>query len=293
MLTYSNCTLCPRECGVNRPEGELGFCRMPAGLRIARAAPHYWEEPVIAGAFGAGAVFFSGCTLMCGYCQNAEISRGGAGKDIDAGRLREIFEQLVDDGVQCIELVTPTHFLPDILPALEPKLPVPVVYNCGGYERVETLRELDGKVDVYLPDLKYSDPRLAKNLSAAADYVEVAKAAVLEMFRQVGRPVIRDGCLEKGVILRHLVLPGHVDNSLGVLDWIAENFAPGDILVSLMSQYTPMGGMPAPFDRRVTEEEYAAVLSWAELCSIRDGFVQDITAAEKSFVPDWNYETNV
>ena len=201
-----------------------------------------------------------------------------------------MLEKLVDDGVSCIDLVAPTQFLPHILPALEPKLPVPVVYNCGGYEAVEPLQELEGKIDIYLPDLKYSDEKLAGELSRAADYPRVALAAVSEMFRQVGRPVYEGGLLKKGVILRHLVLPGHVENSLGVLDMIAEHFAPGDVLVSLMSQYTPMGKIKntPPFDRPVTEEEYAAVCSWAELCGIQTGFLQEISSANEAFVPDWN-----
>lgn len=266
---------------------------MPGQVRIARAAPHFWEEPVISGFGGAGAVFFSGCTLKCGYCQNSEISHEGKGAV--PNNLREIFENLVEEGAECLELVTPTHFLPDILPALRPKLPVPVVMNCGGYERVETLRELEGLVDVYLPDMKYSDPTLARDLSAAEDYVEVAKNAITEMVRQTGAPVIRDGRMEKGVLIRHLVLPGNVGNSLGVLDWIAETFPKGEVLVSLMSQYTPMGRLKdvPPFHRGVTEEEYAAVCSWAELCGLRNGFVQEMSSARRDFVPQWDFETNV
>ena len=169
MLSYQNCTLCPRRCGADRTNGQLGFCRHPDKIYAARAAAHYWEEPVISGSFGSGAVFFSGCTLKCLFCQNGVISQENLGKEISTSHLREIFLKLIDDGVQNINLVTPTHFLPSILPALTPKLPVPVVYNCGGYERVETLRELEGLVDIYLPDMKYSDPKLAGILSAAPD----------------------------------------------------------------------------------------------------------------------------
>ena len=172
-ISYESCTLCPRRCGVNRAAGVLGFCRMGGHVRVARAAPHYWEEPVLSEGGGSGTVFFSGCTLRCSFCQNSRISRDGFGEELDKGRLRGILEQLVDAGVENINLVTPTHFLPDILPALEPKLPVPVVYNCGGYERVETLRELESHVDVYLPDLKYMDSRLADRLSAAAEVLIV------------------------------------------------------------------------------------------------------------------------
>lgn len=292
MLSYSHCELCPRRCGVDRTAGQLGYCKMPARLHAARAAAHYWEEPVISGSFGSGAVFFSGCTLQCKFCQNSEISSGGFGKSLTSAQLRQIFEHLIDDGVQNINLVTPTHFLPDILPALSPKLPVPVVYNCGGYERVETLRELEGKVDIYLPDLKYSDNALSKQLSGAADYFEVAKAAILEMVRQTGPYVIEDDELKRGVIIRHLVLPGNVGNSLDVLDWIAETFPPHTVLVSLMSQYVPMGAAKEipPFDRRVTEEEYAAVESWMELLGLEDGFTQDFSAATSEYIPPFDLE---
>ena len=225
------CTLCPRNCGAERTaEHGSGFCGMPAGLRVARAMLHRWEEPPISGTNGAGTVFFSGCTLRCCFCQNGSISAGGQGKDISTARLREIFDELIARGAHNIELVTPTHFLPWILPALEPKIPVPVVYNCGGYEKVDTLRQLEGKVDIYLPDLKYADGALAKALSGAEDYFPTACEAIREMFRQVGRPVYdENGLMKQGVILRHLVLPGYLNNTRQVLDWIAETFAPGDV----------------------------------------------------------------
>ena len=291
-LTYTNCTLCPRQCGVDRTAGQRGFCGMPDSLVAARAAAHYWEEPVISGEYGSGAVFFSGCTLRCKFCQNYEISTEKLGWQLDSTRLREIFDRLIAEGCHNVNLVTPTQFLPDILPALEPKLPVPVVYNCGGYERVETLRALEGKVDVWLPDLKYSDPRLARVLSAAPDYVEVAKAAILEMYRQVGPIVMENGLLRRGVLIRHLILPGQVDNSVGVLEWIANTFPRGSVLISLMSQYVPMG--PAakvpPFDRRITREEYDTVLSWLYLFGLDDGFLQGPEAASLEYVPEFNGE---
>lgn len=292
MLSYENCTLCPRKCGVDRSKGQLGFCRQPGHIRAARAAAHYWEEPVISGSYGSGAVFFSGCTLQCCFCQNGVISQENLGKDVSAEHLREIFLRLIDDGVQNINLVTPTHFLPSIIPALSPKLPVPVVYNCGGYERVETLRELDGLVDIYLPDMKYSDAALAAALSAAPDYVQTAKAAISEMYRQVGPAVIEDDIMKKGMIVRHLVLPGQIDNSLGVLDWFAEAFPQGDVLFSLMSQYVPMGKakMMPPFDRCVTEEEYDAVLSYLDFLGIENGFTQDFSAASEDYIPDFSFE---
>ena len=292
MLSYQNCTLCPRRCGADRTNGQLGFCRHPDKIYAARVAAHYWEEPVISGSFGSGAVFFSGCTLKCLFCQNGVISQENRGKEISTAHLREIFLKLIDDGVQNINLVTPTHFLPSILPALTPKLPVPVVYNCGGYERVETLRELEGLVDIYLPDMKYSDPKLAGILSAAPDYVEIAKAAIAEMYRQVGSAVIEDEIMQRGMIVRHLMLPGELDNTLGVLDWFSEAFPKGDVLFSLMSQYVPMGKaktMP-PYDRRITEDEYDAALSYLELLGIENGFTQDFSAATEEYIPDFSFE---
>ena len=285
------CTLCPRRCGADRTaEAGGGFCHMPGGLRVARAMLHHWEEPPISGQNGAGTVFFSGCTLGCVYCQNGDISAGGFGKDISTARLREIFEELIAQGAHNIELVTPTHFLPWILPALTPRLPVPVVYNCGGYERVETLRALEGLVDVYLPDLKYADGALAAELSGAADYFPVACEAIREMFRQVGPYVLEDGLLTRGVVIRHLVLPGYLDNTRRVLDWIAETFAPGDVLVSLMSQYTPTANMTGRLARRVTAAEYRAAADYMRNCGITDGFVQERTSAEEAYTPAFDGE---
>ena len=292
MLSYRSCTLCPRRCGVDREAGELGFCRMPGQLRAARAMLHYGEEPPICANYGTGAVFFSGCTLRCRYCQNGVISAGGAGEALTPEALRETFLRLIDEGAQSIDLVTPTHFLPSILPALTPKLPVPVVYNCGGYESVETLRELDGLIDIYLPDFKYSDAALARELSAAPEYPQIASAAILEMYRQVGGAVIEDEQMTRGVIIRHLVLPGCIDNSLGVLDWIADHFPKKDVLVSLMSQYVPMGHakqMP-PFDRRITQDEYDAVLSYLYLLELDNGYTQDFSAASADYIPEFNLE---
>ena len=202
MLSYRSCTLCPRRCGVDREAGELGFCRMPGQLRAARAMLHYGEEPPICANYGTGAVFFSGCTLRCRYCQNGVISAGGAGEALTPEALRETFLRLIDEGAQSIDLVTPTHFLPSILPALTPRLPVPVIYNCGGYESVETLRELEGLIDIYLPDYKYADPELAARLSGARDYPAVAAAALREMYRQVGGTELNeDGQMRKGMLV--------------------------------------------------------------------------------------------
>ena len=285
-MDYTNCRLCPRECGVNRAAGETGFCGCPATALVAKTMRHMWEEPVLAGSGGSGALFFGGCTLGCKYCQNAAISGGPVGTVVDSAGLRRIFEDLIAQGAENIDLVTPTQFLPTILPALEPKLPVPVVCNCGGYERVETLRELEGKIDIYLPDFKYADGALAADLSGAPDYFPRAQDAIREMVRQTGAPQWQGDKLLRGTVIRHLILPGHVDNSLRVLDWIGETFAPGQVLVSLMRQYTPMGNLPAPFDRRVTEEEYQAVLSWMYLNDL-EGFTQEAESADRGFIPDF------
>lgn len=285
-MDYVNCMLCPRQCGVDRTAGKTGFCGCPDTALVAKTMLHHWEEPALASSSGSGAIFFGGCTLGCLYCQNSAISRSAAGTPADGPALRRYMEDLITQGAENIDLVTPTHFLPTILPALSPKLPVPVVYNCGGYERAETLRELAGKVDIYLPDLKYADSALAKELSGAADYFPVAAAAIREMFRQTG-PVQWNGRkVTRGVIIRHLILPGYVENSLKVLDWIGENFAPGEVLVSLMRQYTPMPGMVAPLDRQVTDEEYDAVLSWMYLNNL-EGFTQDPSAAKKDYIPNF------
>jgi len=285
-MSYVNCKLCPRQCGVDRTAGKTGFCGGGDVALVAKTMLHKWEEPALAGSGGSGAIFFGGCTLGCRYCQNRAISKTPVGKPVDSAGLRGIMEDLIAQGAENIDLVTPTHYLPTILPALEEKLPVPVVYNCGGYERPESLRQLKGKVDIFLPDLKYSDNDLAKALSGAADYFQVATAAIREMVALTG-PVCWDGeKLKSGVVIRHLILPGYVDNSLKVLDWIGETFSPGEVLVSLMRQYTPMPGMAAPLDRTVTEEEYQAVLSWMFLNDL-EGFTQEETASGTQFIPDF------
>ena len=285
-MNYVNCDLCPRQCGVNRAAGQLGYCRCPAEAVVARAMLHKWEEPALAGSGGSGAVFFGGCTLGCRYCQNIAISKKPVGRAVDSQQLRAIMEELIAQGAENIDLVTPTQYLPTVLPALSPKLPVPVVYNCGGYEQVQTIRALEGLVDIYLPDLKYADDALAARLSGAPDYFAQAAAAIREMVRQTGAPQWQGDRLVKGVIVRHLILPGHVENSLKVLDWLGDTFKPGQILVSLMRQYTPMGDMQPPLDRRVSEEEYQAVLSWMYLNGL-EGFTQEADSADHAFIPDF------
>lgn len=285
-MNYENCALCPRECYVNRAAGELGFCGCPATALVAKTMLHKWEEPVLAGEGGSGAIFFGGCTLGCAYCQNKSISAGPVGTPMDSGALRAEMESLIAQGAENIDLVTPTQFLPTLLPALSPKLPVPVVYNCGGYEKAETIERLRGLVDIYLPDMKYADDALALSLSGAKDYFAVASKAIKAMLDQVG-PIQMDGeKVKRGVIIRHLILPGQVDNSLKVLDWIGETFAPGAVLVSLMRQYTPMPGLAAPFDRGITDEEYQAVLSWMYLNGLQ-GFTQEGSSSDRAFIPDF------
>lgn len=285
-MSYVNCKLCPRVCGIDRTAGETGYCCCPDTAMVAKTMIHKWEEPALAGNGGSGAIFFGGCTLGCKYCQNRAISGAPVGTPMDSAQLRQAMEDLIAQGAENIDLVTPTQYLPTIRPALSPQLPVPVVYNCGGYEKVETVRSLDGLVDIYLPDMKYADNRLAKALSGCSDYFQAAAAAIKEMVSQVG-PVQWEGDkVVRGVIIRHLILPGFVDNSLRVLDWIGEAFAPGQVLVSLMRQYTPMPGLPAPLDRPITEEEYDSVLSWMFLNDL-EGFTQEDTASDTAFIPDF------
>ena len=261
---------------------------MPAAPVVARAALHPWEEPVLCGNRGAGTVFFSGCNLGCVYCQNHAISRGNFGRPVTSARLREIFLDLIAQGAATIDLVTPTHFVPLILPALDPSLPVPVVYNCGGYESVDTLRQLEGKVDIYLPDLKYADDALAGTLSAAPDYFPVARLAIREMVRQTGPCVLENGLLKRGVVIRHLVLPGHMDNTRRCIDWVAETFRPGEVLFSLMSQYTPQEGAEGSLARHVTRSEYRSAVAYMENCGILDGFTQERTAARAEYTPPFD-----
>ena len=283
------CQLCPRRCNAVRTVEEGGgFCGMPSTVHIARAALHHWEEPVISGTRGSGAVFFSGCTLRCVFCQNHEISAENFGKPVTVARLRAIFEELIAQGAHNINLVTPDHFTPQILEALQEPLGVPVVWNCGGYERVETLRTLEGKVQIYLPDLKYALPELGRDLSDAEDYFPVATAAITEMVRQVGPPVIEDGLLKRGVIIRHLMLPGKLENTKQCIDWVARTFPAGQVLFSLMSQYTPQPGAQGFLARRVRSGEYRAATEYMRQCGILDGFLQDSSSAKEEYTPPFD-----
>ena len=281
------CSLCPRKCGASRDEAHPGFCGVGWEPVVARASLHFWEEPCVSGKRGSGAVFFSGYTLRCAFCQNHDISAGGKGKVITADRLREIFRELESQGAHNINLVTASHFLPAVLKALDPPPAVPVVWNTGGYESLPALRALEGRVQVYLPDMKYMDAALAKELSGAGDYPEVAKAAIWEMFRQTGPYRLDgDGMLIKGVMIRHLVLPGQLDNTFAVLDWVRETFRDGDVLVSLMGQYTP-NGVGGP-DRRLTAEEYGRACDYMAALGLLEGYTQELTSAEAEYTPPFD-----
>ena len=284
------CNLCPRECGAERTEHTGGgLCGQPTLPVVAKAMLHRWEEPCLVGEHGAGCVFFSGCNLRCGFCQNMPISRGGVGKAVSVERLREIFRELVDQGAACLDLVTPTQFTPAVLEALgDEEWGVPVVWNCGGYEKADTLRRLEGRVQVYLPDLKYALSEPARVYSGAADYFERASEAILEMFRQTGPYRMENGLLTRGVLIRHLILPGELENTRRVIDWVAENFRPGDVLFSLMSQYTPQPGAEGKLARRVTKAEYRAAAQYMENCGITDGFTQEVDSAKAEYTPEFD-----
>ena len=282
------CNLCPRRCAALRTDtrGE-GRCAMPSLPVVARAALHQWEEPPLSGARGAGTVFFSGCPLGCVFCQNESISHENFGRPISVERLRAIFQELIDQGAHNIDLVNPTHFAHAVLQTLEEPLPVPVVWNSGGYDTLETLRALEGKVDVYLPDLKYLRSETAARYSDAPDYPEAACAAILEMYRQTGPCVYDgDGLLRRGVIIRHLILPGRLSETKEVMDWVAEHFAPGQVLFSLMSQYIPWGraGEFPEIDRKLRPSEARSARQYMDALGLT-GFTQEDSSAESAFIP--------
>lgn len=293
----SDCTLCPRSCHVNRLAGQVGFCGQTAEPKAARAALHYWEEPCICGDTGSGAVFFSGCSLQCVFCQNHNIALGKSGRSISVKRLSEIFIELQRKGAANINLVTGTHFIPQIALALQAArsrgLIIPVVYNTGGYEETVSLKLLEGLVDIYLPDLKYISPELSKKYSQAPDYFEKASAAIAEMQRQTGSPVINSetGLMQRGVIVRHLLLPGETKDSKKIIRYLHEAYG-NDIYVSIMNQYTPLehvSQLPA-LNRRVTEDEYGRVLAFAERLGVERGYCQEGGAAGESFIPAFDGE---
>ena len=288
----SVCVQCPRKCSVDRSLA-TGFCNSPDSFLVARVGLHRWEEPVLSGEAGAGTVFFSGCNLRCVYCQNRSISRGGVGKPMTGDQLAASILSLQDQGAACVDLVTPTHYtlaLVPVLRSLRPRLRIPVVWNCGGYEDPSVLRLLDGLVDVYLPDCKYFDDSLARSLSSAPGYFSVFCSALDEMLRQVGRPQFSpSGSLLRGVLVRHLVLPGHRSDSLSILRSLAQKYGVSAFLLSLMNQYTPDFALDAPdpsLHRRLTSFEYDSVLSLAQSLGF-SGFSQSRSSASSSFTPEF------
>ncbi len=283
------CSDCPRKCSALRGEVGGGFCKMGSEPVLARAALHFDEEPVISGTRGAGTVFFSGCSLRCVFCQNFEISHRNFGKKVSVERLREIYFELIAQGAQNIDLVNPTHFTRAILESLKGGLPVPVIWNSGGYDSVETIRALDGHVQVYLPDLKYMSDVSSGRYSHAKDYFAAASKALKEMVRQVGPVVLNeDGAIQSGVIVRHLILPGCADESIAILDWIHENL-PG-AWVSLMAQYLPFGEVEGvdELNRRLTQEEYDKVCDHLMDIGIEDGFVQELSSSDEKYIPKFD-----
>ncbi len=290
-LSYFDCKLCPRECNADRTSGRLGFCRASDRVFVAKTMLHKFEEPPICGKGGAGAVFFSGCSLRCIYCQNHVISRCEYGKEYTAAELCDAYLRLRDEGASTLDLVTPTHYAPTVIKSLElakPRLGIPVVYNCGGYESVDTLKALDGLIDVYLPDVKYHSDALAMRFSSCGDYFARAIEALSEMVCQTGPYEEENGIAQKGVIVRHLVLPGHRDDSVAVLEGISRVINVKDIRLSLMSQYTPFytGDAFPELRRRTTTYEYRAVLDRAVELGFT-GFCQDRRSAEKEYTPDF------
>lgn len=300
---YEHCTLCPRSCGINRIQEQRGYCGQTAELTAARAALHYWEEPIISGIHGSGTIFFSGCNLKCVFCQNTEIAHGETGRSISPQRLAEICLELQEKGAHNINLVTAGHFIPHIKVALEAAksqgLIIPVVYNTGSYDSPEALRMLEGLVDIYLPDLKYYSAELGQELSHAPDYFEVATSAIAEMFRQVGEPVLATEVIDdrevtlmkKGLIVRHLLLPRQAGDSKKILRYLQETY--GDrIFISIMNQYTPMPQVAGHsfLNQAVSDEEYQRVIRFAEQIGIERGFIQEGGTVDASFIPPFSGE---
>lgn len=296
MNKYENCLLCPRKCGINRSTGQTGVCGVSSEIKVARAALHYWEEPCISGKRGSGAVFFSGCSLHCVFCQNREISDGKAGKVISKERLSDIFMELADKGANNINLVTPGQYIPDIVWAVNDAksrgMKLPIIYNTSGYENVTELKLLEGIVDVYLPDFKYMDSRLSARYSRAKDYPSVAKQALSEMVRQQPDVVIDDatGLIQKGVIVRQLLLPGHVNDAKAVLKYLYDTYH-DHVYISMMSQFTPIALKDYPeINRTVTRREYERLVDYALEIGITNAFIQEGDVAKDSFIPAFDCE---
>ena len=296
MNKYENCLLCPRKCGINRSTGQTGVCGVSSEIKVARAALHYWEEPCISGKRGSGAVFFSGCSLHCVFCQNREISDGKAGKVISKERLSDIFMELADKGANNINLVTPGQYIPDIVWAVNDAksrgMKLPIIYNTSGYENVTELKLLEGIVDVYLPDFKYMDSTLSARYSRAKDYPDVAKQALSEMVRQQPDVVIDDatGLIQKGVIVRQLLLPGHVNDAKAVLKYLYDTYH-DHVYISMMSQFTPIALKDYPeINRTVTRREYERLVDYALEIGITNAFIQEGDVAKDSFIPAFDCE---
>jgi len=286
------CSICPRNCGADR-ENTLGACGTKNVIKVARAAPHMWEEPPLSGTDGSGTVFFSGCNLGCVYCQNYQVSHEAFGKEVSAMQLMKIFDSMLKKGVHNLNLVTPTHYAPMLAKVLkEYNSPVPVIYNSSGYEKPETLKMLEGLVDIYLPDIKYFDSAPALKYSGAADYFEYASEAVLEMHRQVGELKINEnGIAEKGLIIRHMVLPGNISQTVKIFEWVSRNLST-ETYISVMRQYTPFGKakeMP-PIDRKLSSKEYSIVKQKILALGFENCFFQSGEAATESFIPNFNLE---
>ncbi len=291
---YTSCTLCPRNCQVNRTLSQKGFCGMTETISVARASLHMWEEPCISGSNGSGTVFFSGCNLRCVFCQNHEIAIGQKGKEITPQKLGELFLMLQAKGAHNINLVTPSHYIPGIAHALtyskNKGLSIPIVYNTSGYDSVTSLAMLDGLVDIYLPDFKYVSSSLSKRYSHAEDYFETAQKSLAEMYRQVGVPLFQDDVMQKGIIVRHLLLPGCCEDSKKVIRYLYETYG-DNIYISIMNQYTPLSHVSAypEINRKVTDEEYEEVVNFAIELGIENGFIQEGDTADESFIPDFDF----
>lgn len=289
------CTLCPRKCGVNRLKGYTGYCRAGKDIKIAKAMLHEWEEPCISSGNGSGAVFFSNCSLSCVYCQNYDISQGDTGREVSIERLSHIFLELMDKGANNINLVSSTHYIPQIIEAItlarEKGLSLPVIYNTNGYENVETLKYLEGIVDVYLPDIKYYRDRYSIKYSNAREYFNHASSAVLEMHRQVGTPVFEEGLIKKGVIIRHLLLPGLLSESKKIIDWIGTNLG-SEVYISLMSQYVPMyrACYFPEINRKVSPKSYEWLVDYCLSKGLEKGFIQEYDSAHTSYTPEFNLD---
>jgi putative pyruvate formate lyase activating enzyme len=291
-----DCTLCPRDCHVDRSLGQIGMCRETAEVVVARAALHMWEEPCISGEKGSGTVFFSGCSLGCVYCQNHRIAKGLAGRKITTERLSDIFLELQEKGANNINLVTPSHYVPQIIEAITSAkrkgLYLPIVYNSSGYEKAETIKLLWGYVDVYLPDLKYKSGEISQRYSNAADYFKYASEAIREMVKQVCEPVFNEeGIMTKGVIVRHLTLPGYLMDSKDILEYLYDTFG-NKIYISIMNQYTPLSQVKAytEINRKVTPQEYEELVDYALYLGVENGFIQEGETAAESFIPEFNEE---